>query len=47
LKNNIATDLLKAFLGNGWINTFQPARVGDVYQWTNVTAGKRANELAG
>jgi hypothetical protein len=32
------TDLLKAFLGNGSVNTFQRATMEDVSQWTNVMA---------
>jgi hypothetical protein len=35
---NILTDLLKAFLGNGSVNTFQRAAVEDVSHWTNITA---------
>jgi hypothetical protein len=32
------TDSLKAFLGNGSVNTFQRATMETVSQWTNVTA---------
>jgi hypothetical protein len=32
----ILMDLLKAFLGNGSVNTFQPATMEAVSQWTNV-----------
>jgi hypothetical protein len=35
---NTATDLLKAFVGNGWVNTFQRATMEAVSQWTNVIA---------
>jgi hypothetical protein len=35
---NIVTDLLKPFLGNGSVNTFQRATMEDVSQWTNVIA---------
>jgi hypothetical protein len=31
-------DLLKVFLGNGSVNTFQRATVEDVCQWMNVIA---------
>jgi hypothetical protein len=34
----VVTDLLKAFLGNGSVNTFQRATMEDVSQWTNVIA---------
>jgi hypothetical protein len=34
----IVTDLPRAFLGNGSVNTFQRSTVEDVSQWTNVTA---------
>jgi hypothetical protein len=34
----VITDLLKAFLGNGSVNTFQRAIVEDVSQWTNPIA---------
>jgi hypothetical protein len=34
----IVTDLLKAFLGNGPVNTFQCATMEDVSQWMNVMA---------
>jgi hypothetical protein len=34
----IVTDLLKAFLGNVSVNTFQRATMEDVSQWTNVIA---------
>jgi hypothetical protein len=33
---SIVTDLLKAFLGNGLVNTLQRAAMEDVSQWTNV-----------
>jgi hypothetical protein len=33
---DIVTDLLKAFLGNGSVNTFQHATMENVSQWTNV-----------
>jgi hypothetical protein len=35
---NIATDLLKAFLGNGSVNTFQRATMEAMSQLTNVIA---------
>jgi hypothetical protein len=35
---NIVTDLLKPFLGNGLVNTFQRAAMEDVSQWANVIA---------
>jgi hypothetical protein len=35
---NTVTDLLKAFMGNSSVNTFQSATVEDVSQWTNVIA---------
>jgi hypothetical protein len=34
----IVTDLLKAFLGSGSVNTFQRATMETVSQWTNVIA---------
>jgi hypothetical protein len=34
----IVSGLLKAFLGNGSLNTFQRAIMEDVPQWTNVIA---------
>jgi hypothetical protein len=36
--NDTVTDLLKAFLGNGSVNTFQRATMEDASQWTNVIA---------
>jgi hypothetical protein len=39
---SIVTELLKAFLGNGSVNTFQRATVEDVPQWTNVIARCKA-----
>jgi hypothetical protein len=36
--NDIVTDLLKAFLGNGSVNTFQRATMEAVSQWTNIVA---------
>jgi hypothetical protein len=36
--NNIVTDLRKAFLGNGSVNTFQRSTMEDVSQWTNIVA---------
>jgi hypothetical protein len=36
--NIIVTDLLKAFLGNGSVNTFRRATMEDMSQWTNVIA---------
>jgi hypothetical protein len=35
---NTVTDLLKVFLGNGSVNTFQSATMEDVSQRTSVTA---------
>jgi hypothetical protein len=35
---DIVKDLLKAFLGNGTVNTFQRATMEDVSQWTNIIA---------
>jgi hypothetical protein len=32
----IVTDLLKAFLHNGSVNTFQRTTMENVFQWTNV-----------
>jgi hypothetical protein len=43
---NIVTDLLKAFLGNGSVNTFQRATMEDVSQ-SLLGNSQRANELAG
>jgi hypothetical protein len=37
-KLHIVTDLLKPFLSNGSVNTFQRATIEDVSQWTNVIA---------
>jgi hypothetical protein len=34
----IVTDLLKAFLGNGSIDTFELVTVENVSQWTNIIA---------
>jgi hypothetical protein len=34
----IVTDMLKVFLGNGSVNTFQHATMEDVSQWMNVIA---------
>jgi hypothetical protein len=42
----IVTDLIKAFLGNGSVNTFQRATVEDVSQWTNVIARCQATVRA-
>jgi hypothetical protein len=36
--NTNVTDLLKAFLDNGSVNTFQRATMEAVSQWTNVIA---------
>jgi hypothetical protein len=48
LKLSTVTDLLKAFLGNGSVKTFQRVTMEDVSQWTNVPRQiQRANELAG
>jgi hypothetical protein len=35
---DIVTDLLKAFLGDGSVNTFQRATMEAVFQWTNIIA---------
>jgi hypothetical protein len=35
---NIIANLLKAFLCNGLVNTFQHATVADVSKWINVIA---------
>jgi hypothetical protein len=42
--NNIVTDLLKAFLGSGSVNTFQRETMETVSQGTNVIA---CSELLG
>jgi hypothetical protein len=36
--SSIVTDLLKAFLGNGSVNTFKRLTMEDVSQWASVTA---------
>jgi hypothetical protein len=38
VSNDIVTDLLKAFLGNALVYTFQRATMETVSQWTNVIA---------
>jgi hypothetical protein len=45
LSLNTVTDLLKAFLGNGSVNTFQHTMMEDVSQWTNVDYKSKFNAL--
>jgi hypothetical protein len=44
---NVVTYLLKAFLGNNSVNTFQRATMEDVYQCWLLGNSQHSNELVG